>query len=82
MVNRVVEDEKLVEEAMFYADRLANGPKSLGLIRRAYWESTNNSFEEQVLLEADLQMIASATSDHQEGRESFLEKRDAKFTGN
>ncbi|MDG2071826.1 MAG: hypothetical protein P8J55_08915 [Pseudomonadales bacterium] len=26
--------------------------------------------------------IASATSDHQEGRESFLEKRDAKFTGN
>ena len=44
LVNRVVEDDKLITEAMSYAERLANGPKSLGLIRRAYWESTKNSF--------------------------------------
>lgn len=44
LVNRVVEDDKLMAEAMSYAERLANGPKSLGLIRRAYWESTKNSF--------------------------------------
>ena len=44
LVNRVVEDDKLITEAMSYAERLVNGPKSLGLIRRAYWESTKNSF--------------------------------------
>lgn len=44
LVNRLVEDDKLMAEAMSYAERLVNGPKSLGLIRRAYWESTKNSF--------------------------------------
>ena len=82
LVNRVFEDENLMQEATSFAHRLASGPKSLGLIRRAYWESTKNSFEEQILLEAELQAIASASSDHREGRQSFLEKRDPKFTGN
>ncbi|MDA0789782.1 MAG: enoyl-CoA hydratase/isomerase [Proteobacteria bacterium] len=81
LVNRVVEDEELMTEAMALAERLANGPKSLGLIRRLYWESPNNSFEEQLQLEANLQAAAGATEDNREGVRAFLEKRDAEFKG-
>ena len=81
LINRVVDDNLLMDEAMALAERLANGPRSLGLIRRLYWESQNNSFEEQLQLESEMQSKASATSDNREGVLAFLEKRDAKFTG-
>lgn len=81
LINRVVEDESLMEEALKVADRLANGPMSLGLIRKAYWESHNNSYAEQLQLEANLQSIASASADNREGVAAFLDKRPAKFKG-
>ncbi len=81
LINRVVDDNLLMDEAMALAERLANGPRSLGMIRRMYWESLNNSFEEQLQLESEMQSKASATSDNREGIQAFLEKRDAKFTG-
>ena len=81
LINRVVEDDRLMEEAMIMAERLANGPRSLSMIRRAYWESQNNSFEEQLQLEALLQHEAGLTADNREGTTAFLEKRDPKFTG-
>ena len=81
LVNRVVENDQLMEEAMKLATRLANGPKSLGLIRRAYWETHANSYSEQFQLEANLQAIAGASADNREGVQAFLEKRPAKFTG-
>ena len=81
LVNRVVDDDRLMDEAMSLATRLANGPKSLGLIRRAYWESFSNSYSEQFQLEANLQAIAGASDDNREGVNAFLEKRPAKFTG-
>ncbi len=83
LVNRLYDDnDALMAGAMDIARRLANGPRSLALIRRLYWESWNNSFEEQLELEAQLQNQAGASSDHAEGVKAFLEKRDAKFTGN
>jgi 2-(1,2-epoxy-1,2-dihydrophenyl)acetyl-CoA isomerase len=81
LVNRVVDDDQLMTEAMSLAERLADGPKSLGMIRRAYWESQNNSFADQLQLEAQLQSAASVTEDHREGVKAFLEKRDASFKG-
>lgn len=81
LVNKVVEDSELMDEALKVADKLANGPMSLGLIRKAYWESSHNSYAEQLQLEANLQSIAGASKDNQEGVAAFLEKRPAKFVG-
>ncbi len=81
LVSRVVDDDQLMPEALNIANRLANGPKSLGMIREAYWESPGNSMAEQLQLEADLQARAGQTADHREGVRAFLEKRKAKFTG-
>ena len=81
LVNRVVDDADLMPEALAIATKLANGPYSLGLIRKAYWESQRNSYEGQLQLEADLQRQAGSSKDNREGVLAFLEKRDAKFTG-
>lgn len=81
LINKVVEDADVQEEGLKMATRLANGPRSLGLIRQAYWASLDNSFSEQVQLESDLQTVAGRTKDNAEGIRAFLEKRPAQFTG-
>lgn len=81
LVNRVVDDDKLMEEALSLATRLANGPRSLGLMRKAYWATFSNSYSEQFQLEANLQGIAGASEDNKEGVKAFLEKRPPRFTG-
>lgn len=81
LINRVVDDENMMAEALELAQRLANGPRSLGLIRQAYWDSLDNTFADQLQLEARLQNEAGRTADHREGVSAFLEKRDARFQG-
>lgn len=81
LVNRVFDDEALVPEAMKIAEKLAAGPRSLALIRRAYWQTWSNSYESQLDLEAQLQNAAGRSGDFKEGVKAFLEKRDAAFTG-
>jgi 2-(1,2-epoxy-1,2-dihydrophenyl)acetyl-CoA isomerase len=82
LVNRVCEDAVLWEETMKLAHELANGPTiALSLIRRLYWESPDNSFEDQLNLEFESQRRAGATEDFREGVTAFLEKRPAKFQG-
>src|SRR6056297_403292 len=82
LVNRLFDDnDALLDGAMAIANRLANGPRSLSLIRKAYWNTWQNSFEQQLDLEAQLQNQAGASADFGEGVKAFLEKRDAVFTG-
>ena len=82
LVNRLFDDnESLITGAMAIAKQLANGPKSLALIRKAYWNTWHNAFEQQLDLEAQLQNQAGSTADSREGVAAFLEKRDAQFTG-
>ncbi len=82
LVNRLYEDNAaLWDGAMGIARRLANGPRSLGLIRRAYWETWGNAYEQQLDLEARLQSQAGRSGDFKEGVSAFLEKRDAEFKG-
>lgn len=82
LVNHLFEDNAALEEgAMAFARRLAQGPRSVALIRRAYWSTWHNSYEQQLELEASLQDEAGASDDFKEGVSAFLEKRDAKFSG-
>ena len=82
LINRLYEDnEALLDGALELATRLANGPRSLTLIRKAYWQTWQNSFEEQLELEAQLQNQAGGSADFKEGVSAFLQKRDAAFTG-
>lgn len=82
VVNRVYDDEALMGEAMKLARELANGPTvSLRLIRKLYWESPLNTYDEQLDLERQSQKIAGQTEDFAEGVKAFFEKRPAKFKG-
>ena len=82
LVNRVYDDAALMEETMKLARELANGPTiALSLIRKLYWESEDNSFEEQLDLEQRLQREAGAAEDFKEGVSAFLAKRPAQFKG-
>jgi 2-(1,2-epoxy-1,2-dihydrophenyl)acetyl-CoA isomerase len=81
MINRVEEDEVLMAKAMEMARGLAAGPRSIGLIRRMYWESMENGYSQQLDLEAKLQSQAGLTKDYEEGVAAFREKRPARFIG-
>jgi 2-(1,2-epoxy-1,2-dihydrophenyl)acetyl-CoA isomerase len=82
LVNRVHDDAVLMEEAMKLARDLAGGPTvALSLIRKLYWDSPENSFEDQLNLEFQCQLRAGDTEDFREGVGAFLEKRPAQFKG-
>jgi 2-(1,2-epoxy-1,2-dihydrophenyl)acetyl-CoA isomerase len=81
LINRLEDDAALMPKAMELARGLAAGPKSLGMIRRMYWDSMDNSYSKQLDLEAQLQIRAGMTHDSQEGVAAFREKRPARFSG-
>jgi 2-(1,2-epoxy-1,2-dihydrophenyl)acetyl-CoA isomerase len=81
LVNRVEDDDAMMQKAMDLAHDLAAGPKSLGLIRQMYWEGMDSDYSTQLGVEAKRQSQAGITSDYQEGVAAFREKRPARFTG-
>ena len=81
MINRLEDDAALMPAAMQLAAGLAAGPRSLGLIRKMYWESMENGYEAQLQLESKLQTEAALSQDYEEGVAAFREKRSARFTG-
>jgi len=83
LVNRLCAPEKLLPETQAIAGELARGPRALGLAKR---ELAHNGFSQGTLEralshEAEMQAIAGATSDFEEGIAAFREKRPAKFSG-
>ncbi len=81
MVNRVVPDAELLASAKALAVELANGPKSLAMIRRIAWESLDHHWQEQLNMERVIQRDAGRTADFAEGVTAFLQKRPAQFKG-
>jgi 2-(1,2-epoxy-1,2-dihydrophenyl)acetyl-CoA isomerase len=83
LINRVVPDGDLLDEARGLAQSLAQGPtRSYANSKRALNNSLMKVMEEQLDLEADIQGEMVKTSDFVEGVSAFVEKRDARFTGN
>ena len=82
MVSRVVDDEKLVGEAMGVAQKLASMPtKALGMIRKQVASALTGTLSSTLEVEADHQSAAARTEDFREGVAAFLQKRKAEFTG-
>ena len=82
MIWKCVDDDKLAGEADALARQLAGqATRALGLTKRAIYASSNNSFEQQLDLECDLQREAAKSEDFREGVTAFKDKRPAKFSG-
>jgi len=81
LINRCVPDAELMPTAIAIAKELANGPASLGLIRKAIWASLDAEWTQQLHAERMAQRIAGKTEDFAEGVAAFLQKRPAAFHG-
>ena len=82
LINRVVPDGKLMDEARSLARTLAAGPTlSYANSKRALNNSVLKIMGEQLDLEADIQAEMSQTKDFLEGVQAFVEKRDPNFQG-
>jgi 2-(1,2-epoxy-1,2-dihydrophenyl)acetyl-CoA isomerase len=82
MIYKVVEDEKLHEEAMITAQTLAALPtRALAYSKQMLNVSMTNSLEQQLEYEAQMQVKSAQTNDYNEGVSAFLEKRKPVFKG-
>jgi len=82
MINKVVDDEQLMDEALAYARKLAQMPtRSIGMIKRLLNRSFDSDLLTQIDFEAAYQGLATSTEDMREGWASFFEKREPHFQG-
>jgi 2-(1,2-epoxy-1,2-dihydrophenyl)acetyl-CoA isomerase len=82
LVRQVVDDAKLMDEALALARRLADGPtRALVATRALVEESEHAAYEAQFRREIEVQATIRKSADAIEGRTAFVEKRKAKFTG-
>ncbi|WAT18567.1 enoyl-CoA hydratase-related protein [Aurantiacibacter sp. MUD11] len=82
LVNRVVDDEAVLDEALAIARKLADGPsRALGLIRKQVAFALDHDFDAVLATEAKNQAIAGATQDFMEAVMAFREKRPPRFQG-
>lgn len=82
LINRVVEDSQLRDEAMKVARDLAEGPtESYRRVKRLFYCSFDNGLEKQLEDEAQGIAASSETADFAEGVTAFVQKRAPKFAG-
>lgn len=81
LVNRVVADEALLDEAVALAQQLGTGAASLKEIRKLAWTAVDGDLAQSLSAERAAQQRAGQTKDHVEGVMAFVQKRAANFTG-
>jgi 2-(1,2-epoxy-1,2-dihydrophenyl)acetyl-CoA isomerase len=82
LVRDVFDDAALRDGALTLARKLANGPtRALVATRRLLEESEHSSYADQFRREIETQADIRNSADALEGRNAFLEKRAARFSG-
>jgi 2-(1,2-epoxy-1,2-dihydrophenyl)acetyl-CoA isomerase len=82
LVNRIVGDDDLTNEAEVFAFKLATMPtKALGLLKKTMVQSFENSLATMLEEEARGQSVLGKSKDHLEGVQAFFEKRKPHFVG-
>jgi 2-(1,2-epoxy-1,2-dihydrophenyl)acetyl-CoA isomerase len=82
LINRVVGDDRLLEDAGTLAARMAAGPtRAYAGTKRQLNSWLYTRMDEQLELEAQIQREMAGSEDFVEGAMAFVEKRPARFTG-
>ena len=82
LVNRVVEPDKVLEEARKLAETIAARPRlAIQYSKDAVYQACEGSLAEGLAHESYLHALSCGTEDKKEGVKAFIEKRDPKFTG-
>ena len=80
LVNKVVAGEKLLTEAISWADKLSlRSSQSLSLTKKIMRKSVDSSYEDIYDLEAKTQNTLTGSEDNIEGITAFMEKRQPNF---
>jgi len=82
LINMVVEPEKLEEETMKLARRVAKAPPlAIRETKRLLRESLTRDHDQQAKIERETQIRMAKTKDYREGINAFFEKRKPEFKG-
>jgi enoyl-CoA hydratase/carnithine racemase len=82
LVNRVVDHDRLMEETMTLAERIANKPPlAIRMVKRAVYQGQTSTLRSHLDYISSQIALLSETQDHQEAARSFLEKRKPIFEG-
>jgi 2-(1,2-epoxy-1,2-dihydrophenyl)acetyl-CoA isomerase len=82
LVSEVVETDAVVERTQVRAAELAALPtRAIAMTKRLFQRAATARLEDQLELEAQLQVAATRTEDFAEGVAAFLEKREPRFSG-
>jgi 2-(1,2-epoxy-1,2-dihydrophenyl)acetyl-CoA isomerase len=80
LASKVVDDDKLMDEAMSLAKRIAVNPAyGLRMAKRLLREGARTELSTLLDMSASMQAIAHQTEDHKEAVDAFVEKRKPVF---
>lgn len=82
LVNRVFDDEKLMDETLAFAERLANGPPlQQRLIKKLTYQSLRTDLRTSLEAVSSHMAVVQSTADYKEAIAAYKEKRSPRFSG-